>query len=195
MGSSDRSRRGSENQAAGKLLEQRVQAQLVLGVARGLVAWWHHTQPTWRKLGDRFLPVAAGVADFTGQLVGGLAFALEVKSYAGTDLRYLRSGISDAQQAHLEACTRGGGLGLLVVQFRAAVGWPVFGVPWQLAPWAVARSAPSLAAVDLANAGWLLGGGPLLPPYLTNCGRCQRLLPAHAINAGATGCCAPGVLP
>ncbi len=184
MGASDPAARGALNQAAGRRLEDAIQLGLVIARQQGVVAWWHHTQALFRPVGaGRFLPVAAGLSDYVGQLRGGLALAIEAKSTE--DGRLYRSAITEAQQQHLAACAAGAGLAVLAVQFRDTPGWPLYLVPWAEVPWVRKRTADSLTAAGLEVAGWRASTQDLLGPLLVVCQRCRRFEPRGRDGGGA----------
>ena len=97
-----------------------------------------------------------GISDYTGMLEGGRYIAEEAKSTKSEHL--LRSVVKKKQAEHLEFIARGGGLALLVVEFRtpATVESRIeirtrFAVPWLQVPWKVLRSAESVSAEDLCQ--------------------------------------------
>jgi len=173
--------RGARAQAAGEAFEELVEGLLKAATQTGLVADWEHTQPLFRRLGaGRFAPVAAGRADYSGMLVGGLAFALECKSTK--EARFYRRQLPPRQVAHLDATLRGGGLALLAVEFREAIHVHRFAIPWGAIPWARALSADSIRASALEihrlRYPWLL------EPHLARCEACGR-----ASALGRHTCC------
>lgn len=141
-------RRGAEARAAGRAFEKKVEARLEALRERHdpAVACWEHNEPRMAGWGKRPFVIGAAVADYTGVLVGGLAFALEAKSVK--DGRFERNAISATQQTHLTRVARAGGVALLYLEFRdeEAGRYPSYTVPWDIAPWQVLRSAQTLEA-------------------------------------------------
>lgn len=160
--------------AAGKLHEKRIEAELRVAVEQGVIAWWAKNEPTFRAVGrGKFLPVAAGGADFAGVLTGGLAFSVEAKSTG--EPRFYRSAIPEGQARHLDAVAKNGGLAVLAVQFRTGpggVGWPSFALPWGAVPWAMQRDALSISVRDVAGHELFSGFVKMMVAQCVVCGAC-----------------------
>lgn len=169
-----RSTAGRVAAKAGRAFEERIEEALDLLLQQHIVEHWHHTQPGYRMIGrGRFMPVAAGVADFSAVLRGGLALAIEAK--AENSRRFARARVSELQQAHLAAVHRAGGIALLAVQLRddEAGRRDVFIAPWATAPWEVARSAETLTAAGLAP--YRVEGEAIdLSEFYERCAECGR---------------------
>jgi hypothetical protein len=172
--------------AAGSLFQQQVHALLKMAEQRGQLAYLAHNQPLFRPIGGgRFLPVAAGGADFYGMFPGGLSYAVEVKSY--DEDRFYRSWVPAEQQRHLEQTARLGGLAVLVVQLRAFPGWPAWAVDWRFAPWRSRQSAPALYPEHLE--GGRLVRPWLLAPFVHQCSVCHHTTLLHVGEHGTCTKC------
>lgn len=185
---------------AGKAFEKKIRSEIEIAKHAGLVAWYQHAEPAFRLIWKRgrdgrptreFMPCAAGFADYSGILCGGLAFAVEVK--ATKDPRFARSKISPAQQAHLDATAAAGGLALLALQLRDHDAGTVLELvmPWREVPWVVKRSAETLGADDPTITHWRIDNTPrpgALGRFLWRCSRCGR---AAAVSMCSHSCCAP----
>ena len=96
--------------------------------------------------GAVFVPCGVGGVDFVCLGTDGRYIACESKSVA--EGRLYRDEILPHQAAHLADAVKAGGAAFLAVQFRQPS--PIaYMVPWHAVPWATARSAQSVAAVDL----------------------------------------------
>ena len=141
---------GRKSQAVGAAAESYAEGQFLMALHLGILAHYEHNQPRAKFIRGKLMYDKPGVADYTGMLEGGRTLAVEVKS---TDAkRFYKSDVEPKQQAHLEATARGGGLALLLVEFRRPLVdgprvTPVyqrFAIPWLEVPWEAARSALSI---------------------------------------------------
>lgn len=125
---------------AGDNFEQWNAAQLTMAQHQGIIAWWRHISPRvrWVGRGGKVHPVVTGeaAADYVGQLVGGRAFVIEAKTRRLADGSFYQREVEPQQLAHLQACAQGGGLALLVIEFRTeALQLLRYAVPWLETPW------------------------------------------------------------
>lgn len=174
------------SRAAGKAWERGIEASLEMARRSGALAHWAHNEPHFRNIGGKFIPVATGVADYTGVLRGGLALAIECKATA--DERYYRRSLPEQQVEHLDAVARAGGLALLALEFRGAIGparldraralWKMqqFVVPWTCVPWHRVRSAESVGPADILPR-YQLARPLFLAPFVHDCLRCTKVWP------------------
>ncbi len=110
--------------------------------------------------------MAKSGADFVLMLPTGRYGIVECKSSA--DARFYRADIPPHQIAHLDTAVSAGAAAFLALQFRRAT-LTAYMVPWQLVPWATARTSPSVTAADLTpwalrnwiDAARILDGGTL----------------------------------
>ena len=131
-------------------LETHHDIALRLGIVAGEV---EHTEPHTTIVHGKVIYSAPGIADYTGVLLDGRSGTLgvEAKSREERLYRHGKSGISPKQQRYLDSIVRGGGgLALLAVRFTGGSAPGDYVVPWQSVPWAVAKSAESVTAVDLS---------------------------------------------
>lgn len=138
---------GARAKAAGKFFEDLIESRLDALEQDGIVRHWQHNEPLFRCLGKRFMPVGAGVADYSGMFSGGLYFAIEAKSTKEARLPLDR--ISTKQLLHLDDTAGGGGLAFLAIQHREPGAVRDFLIPWAQVPWVVARTAKSVRVEDL----------------------------------------------
>lgn len=94
-------------------------------------------------------PEAPTGADWIAILQGGRYAALEAKTTDGERLPL--SALTPRQVEHLDQVATGGGLALLLVQYRLGPGkGSHHAVPWGSAPWKVRRTTRALYLEDLA---------------------------------------------
>lgn len=153
----------------GEAFENWVDLQHALAGVRGALVHVTHNQAQSRVVRGRLIYSAAGVADYTGMLYGGIYLASEAKS-TGKE-RLPKSEITPDQQDHLNAVTAGGGKAFLLVEFRGVTtlnGTLLteprrYAVPWRDVPWKMLRTAESVGELDLVN--WRALGHDYLQSY------------------------------
>lgn len=179
---SARSQASARAVEAGKSFEEVIEGHLSTAASNRLVDQWKHNEPHFVRAGfKRFVPAEAGIADYSGVLFGGIAFGLEVKSTAGD--RFAKASVSESQQTHLDALARAGALALLALQFRNDRAGAVdnFLVPWQAAPWEIARTAESLTRGALS--AWRLEEPYMLTRFVRRCSMCRMVWPRYSSSA------------
>jgi hypothetical protein len=151
----NRERGGRAAQHFGEMWEMWGDGQLAAGVFKGVIAHYTHTQPVAKYINGVLTYVDSGVSDFVGMLEGGKQFVAEFKSVA--EGRLYKSIVAKDQAEQLEAVARGGGLALLVGEFRDDGSGQRFrfAAPWLSMPWKVARSAESVLPEDMVK--WQIG--------------------------------------
>ena len=176
---------GRKAQVAGSSAESWLDAQHEIALRLGILARIDKIDPPAVVRNGKVEFGERTGADYVGMLGSGLAgkpvyglatyCAIESKS---TLKEYLpRAEVKKEQQRHLDEVARGGGLALLVVEFRGEpsaevvlatgeVALRVHGgvqfnpayrrycVPWQDVPWQVLKTAQSVSEEALAKAGW-----------------------------------------
>lgn len=111
------------------------------------------------------IPTAATGADWIGMLRDGRYLAMEAKSTS--EPRLPRAAITPKQAEHLQQVAAGGGVALLLVEFRLGPGTAEhFAVPWMAAPWGQARTMASLDRRVLG--AWRMKGWADLKRILEN---------------------------
>jgi len=140
---------GRFSQGVGDSFEKWVEGALDAALRLGIITHWVHNMPVAKMIHGQWKPVAPGIADYSaiGNNQHGTLIATEAKNYAR---RLPRNEISREQQRHLDAVVRAGGLAFLLARIRDEGVAQNFAVPWQSVPWAVAKSAQSVTAADLA---------------------------------------------
>ncbi len=133
---------------------------------RGALAHVVHNAPPSKIVNGHVIYEAAGVADYTGVLHGGMYLGAEAKSVA-PGKRLDKSRISPKQMLHLDAVEAAGGLAFLLVEFRVVntIAHHWYAIPWHQVPWKVIRTAESLDERDLAIAYQVPHGTDYLAKY------------------------------
>lgn len=163
-----RRRAGRAADDAGKHFERGLQYFLLLLQQQGLIRYWEHNRPGFRRVGKRFIHTEASGADYAGILRGGYAFALEAKSTGtrpnGKLNPFERDRVSMRQQMHLEQAHLAGAPALIVLEFRPK-GAPL----WFLAPWAKIdwHGKKSIRAEELTE--WAIGEGDFRRAFQVRC--------------------------
>lgn len=156
----------------GDRFEQWIDGQHDAAKYLGILAHVHHNEPRVKVVSGRVIYEKATVADYTGVLVGGRALATETKSTKAG--RFPLSDVTPKQQEHLEMTARGGGLALLVLEFREETVKHRFAIPWLDVPWEVERTAQAVYLSELKTSDWCAhpgcylsrwhAGGPRVAP-------------------------------
>lgn len=150
------SRRGRIAQYVGDAGESYAEGQFMMALRLGILAHYEHNEPRTNFINGQLMHEKPSVSDYTGMLEGGRVLAEEVKSRAAK--RLYKSEVEPKQQAHLEATARGGGLAILLVEFRSASApfFRRFAIPWLEVPWQVVKSAESISVEQPELAQWLI---------------------------------------
>jgi hypothetical protein len=148
-------RGGRKAKLVGDAFEVVVDEQHRLAGWRGILAHVVHNEAHSKVVGGRLIYSAKGVADYTGVLHGGWAYAAECKSTEEDHL--YKSEVTSEQQRHLDAVSSAGGqaLAFLLVEFRGVLGVRL-AIPWREVPWSVARSAERVVVGD-CKSEWVIG--------------------------------------
>jgi hypothetical protein len=162
---------GHFSRDVGDDFEKAIKNKLTVLQQQRIVSRFQHNHAVRVFQGGRARFIEASGADFSGMLVGGIAFSIEAKStgcekrVAGAYRRpkefVLEDRIPDTQRADLEVTARDGGLSLLVLQFRPElVPWGIYVIPWPLVPWRMRKvnHSVSMEAVE----PWRLTGDQIL---------------------------------
>jgi len=159
---------GRAAKSAGDSLESWAEHQHQIAQRLGILGPMEHNEPHARTIKGKTFYEAAGVADYTGTLVGGRTVAVEAKSTS--DDKFYRTAVSPKQHRYLDDTEAAGGLSILLVEFRRFGERQRFAVAWGFAPWGRLRSADSISFADLADwrvlspcylSRWHSGGSPI----------------------------------
>lgn len=171
--------------AAGKEFEVKcVGARLKADHQAGILRHLTHSQPTFRRVGKEFFPVAQGGADWVGILSGSsMSVAVESKSTKKGFFAYEQ--IPDGELEHLDAVASSRGISLLAIEFRdeeefasVFISPPQrFLVPWEQVPWKIARKNKRITPELLV--GWEMPstGNSLLVDFIRRCPTCRSVFP------------------
>lgn len=153
---------GRQAEAAGSNFEEWLNLQHELAGSLGILACIDKIDPPAVVHKGRVEFGPKTVSDYIGMLDGGAAryLAVEAKS---TLKHYLpKREVTKLQQEHLTTTARGGGLALLVEEFRGQdhgrVGIRRYAVPWLEVPWQVLKTAESVSEDALYAGGWQISG-------------------------------------
>lgn len=148
--------RGDEKKI-GSAFEELIEHKIAVAASVGLVGWYQHNEPGWRKAGRQWVPAEQSGADFAGVFTGGLAWGLECKSIAPGERFSLQSMWDPKrkgwkrQKLHLDALADSRCLSLLALEFRREVDDAIrYLIPWRSIPWVIKRSAATVGLEELA---------------------------------------------